>query len=208
MAWRGHWQLVSGIAQPLLLFPPQALEEDAAATQRRMDAANALISALGGEEVRWKAQAAQFSDTINRLIGDCAIASRCTGRPDGRQRCCAGDACVLLLPHLRILSLIYCALPSPSSSSGQLCVLPRPLQQGVPRAAAHPRLLRHLRAPGHPLHQGPGGGPWVWAGTLEGRAAACCNFRWQPWHRCAPRPSALIPLANPRLRPAGRQLPG
>jgi dynein heavy chain len=53
----------------------QALEEDAAATQRRMDAANALISALGGEEVRWKAQAAQFSHTISRLIGDCAVAS-------------------------------------------------------------------------------------------------------------------------------------
>ena len=45
-----------------------------------MDAANALISALGGEEVRWKAQAAQFSDTISRLIGDCAIASRWAGR--------------------------------------------------------------------------------------------------------------------------------
>lgn len=62
-------------------------------------------------------------------------------------------------------------------ASAQLCVLPGPLQQGVPRAAAHSRLLRHLRAPWHPLHQGPGGGPWVWAGTLEGRAAA----RWRVW---------------------------
>jgi dynein heavy chain len=53
------------------------LEEDAAATQRRMDAANALISALGGEEVRWTAQSRLFDDSIPRLIGDCAIASRC-----------------------------------------------------------------------------------------------------------------------------------
>ena len=53
----------------------QALEEDAAATQRKMDAANALITALGGEEVRWTQQSKLFDDTISRLIGDCAIAS-------------------------------------------------------------------------------------------------------------------------------------
>jgi dynein heavy chain len=41
-----------------------------------MDAANALISALAGEEVRWTQQSMQFDDTISRLIGDCAIASR------------------------------------------------------------------------------------------------------------------------------------
>ena len=58
---------------------PQALEEDAAATQRRMDAANALISALGGEEVRWTAQSRLFDDVIDRLTGDAAIASRWGG---------------------------------------------------------------------------------------------------------------------------------
>ncbi|EFN50656.1 hypothetical protein CHLNCDRAFT_144018, partial [Chlorella variabilis] len=52
-----------------------ALEEDAAATQARMDAANALISALGGEEVRWTAQSRAFDDQISRLTGDCAVAS-------------------------------------------------------------------------------------------------------------------------------------
>lgn len=31
----------------------QALEDDAAATQKKMDSANALITALAGEEVRW-----------------------------------------------------------------------------------------------------------------------------------------------------------
>ena len=41
-----------------------------------MDAANALITALGGEEVRWTQQSKLFDDTISRLIGDCAIASR------------------------------------------------------------------------------------------------------------------------------------
>lgn len=60
----------------LSVLSPQALEEDAAATQRRMDAANTLISALGGEEVRWTQQSKLFDDIISRLIGDCAIASR------------------------------------------------------------------------------------------------------------------------------------
>lgn len=54
----------------------QALEDDAAATQRKMEAANHLISALAGEEARWTEQSKMFDDTINRLIGDCAIASR------------------------------------------------------------------------------------------------------------------------------------
>lgn len=55
---------------------PQALEEDAAATQARMDSANALIHALGGEEVRWTAMSRQFDETIARLTSDCAVASR------------------------------------------------------------------------------------------------------------------------------------
>ena len=53
----------------------QRLEEDAIATQRRMDSANALIQALGGEEVRWTEQSKQFDLQIQRLTGDCAIAS-------------------------------------------------------------------------------------------------------------------------------------
>ncbi|CAL8466541.1 g6077 [Coccomyxa elongata] len=53
----------------------QALEEDAAATKRRMDTANALLGALAGEETRWTEQSKAFDDQIQRLTGDCAIAS-------------------------------------------------------------------------------------------------------------------------------------
>ena len=40
-----------------------------------MDAANALIAALAGEEVRWTAQSRAFDATIAALAGDCAVAS-------------------------------------------------------------------------------------------------------------------------------------
>lgn len=53
----------------------QALEDDAAATQKKMDSANALITALAGEEVRWTAQSKEFDQTIQQLTGDCALAS-------------------------------------------------------------------------------------------------------------------------------------
>ena len=51
------------------------LEDDAQATQARMDSATALISALAGEEVRWTEQSKQFDLQIQRLTGDCALAS-------------------------------------------------------------------------------------------------------------------------------------
>ncbi len=47
----------------------QALEEDAAATKRRMDTANALLGALAGEETRWTEQSKAFDDRIQRLTG-------------------------------------------------------------------------------------------------------------------------------------------
>ncbi|PNH08753.1 Dynein gamma chain, flagellar outer arm [Tetrabaena socialis] len=53
----------------------QALEDDAAATQRKMDSANALIGALAGEEARWTAQSKEFDVQIQRLTGDCTLAS-------------------------------------------------------------------------------------------------------------------------------------
>ena len=53
----------------------QALEDDAAACQRKMEAATTLISALAGEEVRWTEQSKQFDLQIQRLTGDCALAS-------------------------------------------------------------------------------------------------------------------------------------
>jgi dynein heavy chain len=51
------------------------LEDDATATQYRMDAASTLINALAGEEVRWTEQSKQFDLQIQRLTGDCAMAS-------------------------------------------------------------------------------------------------------------------------------------
>jgi len=46
-----------------------ALEADAAATQKRMDSANALLSALAGEEGRWTQQSQAFDATIQCLTG-------------------------------------------------------------------------------------------------------------------------------------------
>ena len=40
-----------------------------------MDSASALIGALAGEEARWKQQSKEFDRTIQRLTGDCCIAS-------------------------------------------------------------------------------------------------------------------------------------
>ena len=58
----------------------QALAADAAATKARMDAANALLGALAGEEARWTQQSQAFDDHILRLTGAvcaCALCGRC-----------------------------------------------------------------------------------------------------------------------------------
>jgi len=52
----------------------QKLQDEADNTKRKMDAANALISGLSGEKVRWTQQSKEFDDQISRLVGDCAIA--------------------------------------------------------------------------------------------------------------------------------------
>ncbi|XP_068084800.1 dynein axonemal heavy chain 8 [Anabrus simplex] len=48
----------------------QAVLDDAAACQRKMDAATALINGLAGEKKRWTEQSAQFKSEIERLVGD------------------------------------------------------------------------------------------------------------------------------------------
>ena len=53
----------------------QALQDDADQCKRRMDAANTLISGLGGEKERWTEQKAEFEATILRLAGDVSIAT-------------------------------------------------------------------------------------------------------------------------------------
>ena len=52
----------------------QAIQADADATQKRMDSANKLIGALGGEYTRWKADSEAFADEIRRMAGDVALA--------------------------------------------------------------------------------------------------------------------------------------
>jgi dynein heavy chain len=47
----------------------QALEDDATATQKKMDSATALIHALAGEEQRWTNQSKEFDSQIQRLTG-------------------------------------------------------------------------------------------------------------------------------------------
>ena len=70
----------------------QALEDDATATQRKMDSANALINALAGEESRWTQQSKEFDDTIQRLTGGVAVQQVCAS--------CRGlwDGCSVLMP--------------------------------------------------------------------------------------------------------------
>eukprot|EP00327_Prymnesium_parvum_P015479 CAMPEP_0113272674 /NCGR_PEP_ID=MMETSP0008_2-20120614/23450_1 /TAXON_ID=97485 /ORGANISM="Prymnesium parvum" /LENGTH=4484 /DNA_ID=CAMNT_0000122153 /DNA_START=48 /DNA_END=13502 /DNA_ORIENTATION=+ /assembly_acc=CAM_ASM_000153 len=52
----------------------QRLQDDADATQKRMDAANRLIGGLAGERKRWGEQSEAFADEIRRLAGDVAMA--------------------------------------------------------------------------------------------------------------------------------------
>merc|ERR1711871_1072059 len=52
----------------------QALQDDADQTQKRADAANALLNGLAGEKARWTVQLGDFADTIKRLVGDVALA--------------------------------------------------------------------------------------------------------------------------------------
>merc|ERR1719440_331523 len=52
----------------------QALQDDADATTRKMEAANKLIGGLSGERKRWGEQSEAFADEIKRLAGDVALA--------------------------------------------------------------------------------------------------------------------------------------
>ena len=47
----------------------QLLEDDATTTKQKMEGANALLSALAGEEGRWTEQSKAFDDQIQRLTG-------------------------------------------------------------------------------------------------------------------------------------------
>ena len=51
------------------------LAEEALQYQRKMDAANNLLGALGGEEARWTEQSKEFDQQKEKLVGDCALAS-------------------------------------------------------------------------------------------------------------------------------------
>lgn len=59
----------------------QELQDDADRTRKRMESANNLINALGGEKERWTQQSKEFADRTRRLIGDvacvCAFISYC-----------------------------------------------------------------------------------------------------------------------------------
>ena len=52
----------------------QRLQDDADSTQRRADAANALLGGLAGEKSRWTVQLGDFAETIKKLVGDVALA--------------------------------------------------------------------------------------------------------------------------------------
>jgi len=50
------------------------LENNAAAMQRKLDQASALIGGLAGERVRWGEDSKMFAETKTKLLGDCAVA--------------------------------------------------------------------------------------------------------------------------------------
>ena len=50
------------------------LEDGAAALQRKLDQASALINGLAGERIRWTEDSKMFADTKRRLLGDVAVA--------------------------------------------------------------------------------------------------------------------------------------
>merc|ERR1719446_1944817 len=52
----------------------QALQDDADACNKKMEAANRLIGGLAGERKRWEEQSESFADEIRRLAGDVAQA--------------------------------------------------------------------------------------------------------------------------------------
>jgi len=52
----------------------QKTEDEANATKDKMDAANKLISGLGGETIRWTAQSKEFAAVMRQLVGDCSRA--------------------------------------------------------------------------------------------------------------------------------------
>lgn len=60
----------------------QLLEDDATTTKRKMESANALLSALAGEESRWTEQSKAFDDQIRRLTG-WHLEKVCEGHPHG-----------------------------------------------------------------------------------------------------------------------------
>ena len=49
----------------------QALQDDAEACKRRMEAASALISGLSGEKERWTKQSKEFEAQLGRLVHVC-----------------------------------------------------------------------------------------------------------------------------------------
>ena len=57
----------------------QRIQQDAEATQKRMDAANRLINGLAGEKRRWTAQSDAFADEIKRLTVRARVRVRVRG---------------------------------------------------------------------------------------------------------------------------------
>ena len=56
------------------LTEKRRIEDGAAALQRKMEQASALINGLAGERARWGEDSKLFADIRRRLLGDCAVA--------------------------------------------------------------------------------------------------------------------------------------
>lgn len=89
----------------------QALEDDATATQRKMDSANALINALAGEESRWTQQSKEFDDTIQRLTGGHQV-QHFVSSAEAAEACGMSAVCSWSFEHIHIWQLAAKVHPS------------------------------------------------------------------------------------------------
>jgi hypothetical protein len=164
----------------------QRLEDDALSTQKKMDSANALITALGGEETRWTQQSQEFEDQIQRLTGEsqCAPTRFLVFGVSADNRLRIGLASSRIpassgwcMHRLRLVNVARCRR---LCTGVEFRVVLGPVQQGVPRDYAQPRLLRRLRGALHPRDQ-EHERVQVPRGGLGGALAWCRAERAQLW---------------------------
>ena len=110
----------------------QELQDDAETCERKMTAATALISGLGGEKVRWTEQSKMFAEQIKNLVGDvlimCAFMSYSgpfnAGFRDKLMKEWEGHLATMLIPKTKGLHIISELVDSVTAGEWALQGLP------------------------------------------------------------------------------------